>query len=177
MPPATVYADPCNGQFSHDQRKGCCPIEVSLNNAKITRGVRATTDLGVLPPTFLDVLTPGDAAYLRQNDHTTDLSFDMVSATHKELMEAVTDGRVTVDTAVGGFVVRLTDAADANERSEIRDYMGGLKEYRAQNDQLLYLPYPALCACIHHPASCHYWCPARDDENKNPCFVPFSVPL
>ena len=54
----------------------------------------------------------------------------MVSATHKELMEAVTDGRVTVDTAIGVFVVRLTEAADANERSEIREYMGGLKEYR-----------------------------------------------
>ena len=128
--PAGGYVDPCNGQFSHVQAKGWCPIEICINNSRITKGVRATTDLGVLPATFVDVLTPGDTAYLRQNDHTADLSFDMVSATHKELMEAVTDGRITVDTAIGVFVVRLTDAADANERSEIRDYMGGLKEYR-----------------------------------------------
>ena len=133
MPPAAApaYMDACNGQFNHAQTKGCCPIEITLNNAKITKGVRATTDLGVLPPDFIDVLSPGDAAYLRQHDHTADLSFDIVKATHKELMEAVTDGRVTVDTAVGAFIIRLTDAADANERSEIRDYMGGLKEYRA----------------------------------------------
>ena len=130
-PAPTSYVDPCNGQFSHAQNKGCCPIEVCINNSKITKGVRATTDLGVLPPTFVDVLTAGDAAYLRQNDHTADLSFDIVMATHKELMEAVTDGRVTVDNAVGSFIVRLTDAADSDERSEIRDYMSGLKEYRA----------------------------------------------
>jgi len=131
MPPAPVYWDPCNGQLSHPQTKGSCPIEVTLNNAKVTRGVRATTDLGVLPQAFADVLTPGDTAYLRQNDHTADLSFDLVTASHKEMMEAVTDGRVTVDSAVGSFIIRLTHAADADERSEIRDYMSGLKEYRA----------------------------------------------
>ena len=128
--PAGGYVDPCNGQFKHEQSKGCCPIEVSINNAKITKGVRASTDLGVLPDTFIDVLSSGDAAYLRQIDHTADLSFDTINSTHKELMEAVTDGRVTVDTAIGVFIIRLTEAVNADERSEIRDYMSGLKEYR-----------------------------------------------
>jgi hypothetical protein len=131
MPPVIAYADPCNGQFSHTQAKGCCPIEVSLNNSKVTKGLRSSTDLGVLPLDFVDILTSVDTAYLRQDDHTTDPSFDMGSALHKDLMMAVTDGRVSCEAAVAEFVNRLPSAADAAERAEIRDYMGGLKDFRA----------------------------------------------
>jgi hypothetical protein len=92
--------------------------------------LRANPDLGILPIEFADVVSPIDVAYLRQDDHTADPSFDLSGSTHKGLLLAVTDGRVTCEAAVAEFVNRLPMAADKAEREEIRDFMGGLKDLR-----------------------------------------------
>lgn len=128
MPPAPVYRDPCNGQFPHAQRLGCCPIEISLNNrVPGAGGVRPATVATPLPTGMAGAVTTQDLAYLNTVDHSPDNAFDLAGSNPTDLLAAAQSGVVDAGTIMGELARRIPGAADADARGVLTSSITALK--------------------------------------------------
>ena len=129
MPPAAAaYVDPCNGQFPHAQRAGCCPIQITIANRTVAAGAnkRTATASGVLPTGLQDSISTSDIAFLNIVDHSRDHAFDLEGATPGALMTAVKSGVVQAGDAMGELAGRI-DGADADMQRTINNIISAME--------------------------------------------------
>ena len=127
MPPAPVYRDPCNGQFPHPQRVGCCPIEIASANRVPAAGIRPATVATPVPVGMTGAVTTQELAYLNTVDHTPDNAFDLAGSDVEALMIAAQSGVVDAGTILGELAMRIPGAADADARGALVSSVTALK--------------------------------------------------
>ena len=101
----------------HDQRVGCCPLEISARNRVVTNGVRPANGGTPLPEAMREAVTGADIAFLNTVDHTNDPSFDVAGASVQEIMVATKSGIIDGHTALGEYATRATVAAGADAQT------------------------------------------------------------
>ena len=115
MPPA--YVDPCRGHFPHEQRAGCCPIQITASNRNVTDGARTASTGAYIPLDICQAVDSRDVRYLNQLDHSTDSSFDLAGASVDDLMAASQTGVIDGATCMAEMAKRIPGTAgDADAR-------------------------------------------------------------
>ena len=122
-----MYKDPCNGQFPHAQKPGCCPIDIANANRAPTDGVRPATVATPVPLGMAGAVLTQDLAYLNTVDHTPDNAFDLANSDANELMVAAQSGVVDAGTILGELAKRVPGAADADARGTLVNTITALK--------------------------------------------------
>ena len=126
MPP--VYADPCRGHFSHPQRHGCCPIQITAANRALTDGARTATTGTYIPTDLCQAIDNHDLRFLNKDDHTNDSAYDVANATVDDLMVAAQGGVIDGASAMAEIARRIPGTAgDADLRGILTSSITAIK--------------------------------------------------